>query len=102
MLLIVDDRVDAMLLVADASFLRHGLPTDQFDALALTGRASRPEHTSLARMLARHGRQILTAAGSDGWGPSLGGLHVPAPTETNEADLAEQLFSILSPEHAGA
>ncbi|ROZ75748.1 cyanophycin synthetase [Ramlibacter sp. WS9] len=58
-LLIGNQAVDALLLIADDSLLRHGLPSAHLDAVALTGKSSSARLPQLVAMLSQHSKQVL-------------------------------------------
>jgi cyanophycin synthetase len=58
-ILLGDTTVEAVLMVADPSLLRQGMPTDRFDAVVIDERPGDPGHRQLASVLARLGTRVL-------------------------------------------
>ena len=67
-LLIANQAVDSLLLVADDSLLQNGLPSAHFDALVLAGKSPSARTPQLVDVLSRHSKQVLADSARE---PSL-------------------------------
>ena len=96
--LVADERIDAIVIGADRSLLAHGLPTDRYDALVVTGAGSMPmaEYGSLAHRISRHSQQVMFETGTDGWRTLRDKLPCDDCTEATADAIVERLSTLLT------
>lgn len=95
-LLAVDEHVDAILMLADGSLLRQGLPTDRLDALVLAGVATPQRDAELARWLSERSRSVLVDdAAAPAWLPVRERIGSCEMAETAEGSMVARLLEIL-------
>ena len=99
-MLIAHDAVDALLLCADASFLRLGVPVDRFDALVLLGGTGTTVlDAELAHLIALRSGQVLTDAPAQ---QAFSGKDMPGMRliRTDRTALAGAVLKLLAPARA--
>ncbi|MES2784947.1 MAG: cyanophycin synthetase [Pseudomonadota bacterium] len=101
-LLLGNQAVDSLLLFADESLMRYGLPSTQFDALALTGKTLSAKASQLVNLLAQHSKQVFAATQLDAAVLAECRLRCDDCSTHDLDDLSDRLVKLLCGSRSGA
>ena len=95
--LLRDTTVEGIVILADDSFIRTGLPTDEIDTLVLTSTEKVSRNINLVNLLSRNSRQMLTEKNSrTPWSSLRHQLYHNHHIEAGREEIAELLLGVLS------